>query len=100
MLMLDLNLHAKVIHTQNVGNGIGLMATQIVNDVADAKVAQFLGGRLYGLIPSLSIIEVVFYPQLFTRHLGVIIGWREKTPTIFHLFQFQMLASGYILYFS
>lgn len=36
MLMLDLNLHAKVIHTQNVGNGIGLMVTQSVNGVTDA----------------------------------------------------------------
>jgi hypothetical protein len=28
--------NAKVGHTQNIGNGIGLVATQIVNGVADA----------------------------------------------------------------
>ena len=47
VLVLDRNLNPKIIHSQNVGNGIGLVATQIVNGVADAKVAQFLGGVGY-----------------------------------------------------
>ena len=76
MLMRDLDLHAKVVHTQNVGNGIGLVATQIVNGVADAKVAQFLGSGLHRLIPSRTIVEVVFYPQLFACHFGAIVGGR------------------------
>lgn len=51
MLMRDLYLHAKVIHTQNVGNGIGLMVTQSVNGVADVEVAQLVGCGLVGHIP-------------------------------------------------
>ena len=38
MLMRDLDLHAKVVHTQNIENGIGLVTAQIVNGVADAEV--------------------------------------------------------------
>ena len=61
MLMLDIDLHAKVVHTQNVENGIGLVATQLVNGVADANVAQLVGCGLHGLIPSRVVIEVLFY---------------------------------------
>ena len=61
MLMRDLDLHAKVVHTQNVGNGIRLMVAQIVNGVADAEVTQLVGCGLHGLVPSYAIVELVFY---------------------------------------
>ena len=93
MLMLDRNLNPKIIHSQNVWNEIGLVATQIVNGVADANMTQFVGSGLYGLIPSRAIVEVVFYPQLFAGHFGAIVGRRAEAPTILYLFQFEMLAS-------
>jgi hypothetical protein len=61
MLMLDRHLHAKVVHSQNVGNGVGLVTTQIVNGVTDAEEAQLVGCVLHGLVPSCAIIEIVFY---------------------------------------
>ena len=35
-LVLDRNLNPKIIHSQNVGNRVGLVVAQIVNGVADA----------------------------------------------------------------
>ena len=60
-LAIDFYLHAEVVHTQNVGDGIGLVVAQIVNDVADAEVAQLVGCGLHGLVPSCAIVELVFY---------------------------------------